>query len=139
MEDFNIKDRDDSEYQKEYFENLKRGASVEESDKRAKKQTKTPKRLSESDIDKINEQWQNNEATTLLHRLIEQNEGKKLQELFAKEPMLPHLRSEDGRGPMFWAHEYGRKQIVQLLKSLGVSESRTDVNGKSPLDQSKLV
>jgi dolichyl-diphosphooligosaccharide---protein glycosyltransferase len=145
LEDFNIKEGDDSEYQKEYFENLNRGASVEESDgmvKRTKKPKdgkQTLKRLSETEIEKINSNWENNEATTLLHHLIEQNDGQKLQELLLQEPKIAHLRSEDGRGPMFWAHEYGRKQIVQMLKALGVSEIRKDSNGNTPLDQSKLV
>jgi dolichyl-diphosphooligosaccharide---protein glycosyltransferase len=145
LEDFNIKEGDDSEYQKEYFENLNRGASVEESDGKVKRTKKpkdgkqTLKRLSETEIEKINSNWENNEATTLLHHLIEQNDGQKLQELLLQEPKIAHLRSEDGRGPMFWAHEYGRKQIVQMLKALGVSEIRKDSNGNTPLDQSKLV
>jgi dolichyl-diphosphooligosaccharide---protein glycosyltransferase len=145
LEDFNIKDGDDSEYQKEYFENLNKGASVEESDRKVKRDKKPkdasqmPKRLSEADIERINQKWENNEATTLLHHLIEQNDGKKLHELFVQEPKIAHLRSEDGRGPMFWAHEYGRKQIVQMLKAVGVSEIRKDANGNTPLDQSKLI
>jgi dolichyl-diphosphooligosaccharide--protein glycosyltransferase len=53
-------------------------------------------------------------------------------------PEIAHIRSEDGRGPMWWAHEHGRPKMVQILKSLGVSEDRSDVNGVKPTDISKL-
>ena len=50
------------------------------------------------------------------------------------QPAYAHVRSEDGRGPMWWAHEHGRKQIVKLLKSHGVSEKVKDKDGMKPLD-----
>ena len=55
-------------------------------------------------------------------------------ELLQDQPELAHIRSEDGRGPMFWAHEYGRPKMVDILKQLGVSEERTDKDGVKPTD-----
>ena len=57
-----------------------------------------------------------------------------LAELFAQTPAFAHIRSSDGRGPMWWAHEHGRPYIVKLLKSYGVSEKLRDKNGMTPLD-----
>jgi dolichyl-diphosphooligosaccharide---protein glycosyltransferase len=137
LEDFNVKDGgDDSEYQKKYFENLNKAAGPGSSGA-GPKEVKQPK-LSEAEIDMINEEWQNTDATTLLHNIIEQDDGQQLAASLQQEPRLAHIRSEDGRGPMFWAHEYGRKKIVRLFKMLGVSETRTDANGKTPLDSSKI-
>jgi hypothetical protein len=37
-----------------------------------------------------------------------------------------------------WAHESGRKDVIEMLKKLEVSETRTDAGGKTPLDVSKV-
>ena len=34
----------------------------------------------------------------------------------------------------WWAHEHGRKEIVSLLKSVGVSEKLRDKDGITPLE-----
>lgn len=70
--------------------------------------------------------------------MIKDDDFENLKVLLKEQPFLAHTRSADGRGPMFWAHEHGREKIVQLLKEEGVSESRTDANGRTPLDTSKL-
>lgn len=131
LEDFNQKEGDDSEYQKKYFENLNRGGSAQEPDPKrpAKKEKLTP-----AQIDLINEKWQNNEMTSMMYELIAKDEGNELRDLLMKTPQLAHIRSEDGRGPMFWAHEHRRLKIISLLKKLGVSETRADGNGMTPLD-----
>jgi dolichyl-diphosphooligosaccharide--protein glycosyltransferase len=70
--------------------------------------------------------------------MIKENEYEDIKVLLKEQPFLAHVRSADGRGPMFWAHEHGRDKIVQLLKEERVSESRTDANGRTPLHTSKL-
>ena len=82
----------------------------------------------------INEDWENTEKTSLMWELIS---GANLVEMVAtlqEFPELAHVRSEDGRGPMWWAHEYKRPRMIQILKNLGVSEDRTDANGVKPTD-----
>jgi ankyrin repeat protein len=34
----------------------------------------------------------------------------------------------------WWAHEHGRKEIISLLKSVGVSEKLRDKDGITPLE-----
>ncbi len=55
-------------------------------------------------------------------------------ELLTEQPELAHIRSEDGRGPMWWAHEYGRPNMISILQQLGVSADRTDSKGMKPTD-----
>ena len=138
LEDFNVKGGDDSEYQKQYFENLQMASSLTSKDKPKQKERNTIKKLSPAEIDMLNEEWNNNEATTALHHFIQQDSYDQIRNAFAKDPRLAHIRSEDGRGPMFWAHEYGRAKIVKLLKAYGVSETLKDANQKTALETSVL-
>ena len=136
LEDFNVDKEDDSDYQKEYFENLnnKRRPAQRKDDSTPRK--KSPK-MTPAEIDLINEDWANNEMTSLLHEMIAADRFDELRALFLRSPELAHIRSEDGRGPMFWAHEHGRTKIIKMLKFLSVSETRRDENNKTPLDVAK--
>jgi dolichyl-diphosphooligosaccharide--protein glycosyltransferase len=139
LEDFNKGVKDDDDYQRQYFENLlsDKKFSSEEGNDRSRTKRKIPK-LSPEEVDMINEEWENNELTTLLWELIAENRVAELREIFIERPQIAHIRSEDGRGPMWWAHENGRTKIIEMLKKLQVSEKRTDADGISPLDVSKV-
>lgn len=139
LEDFNVKDGDDSEYQKKYFENLQMANSMDGKPKRQDKNRNAIKKLSPTEIDMLNEDWQNTDATTAMHQLIQQDNYEQIRNALATDARLAHIRSEDGRGPMFWAHEYGRAKIVKLLKAYGVSETLKDANQKTALDTSGLL
>lgn len=93
-----------------------------------------PKKLSAEEIDMFNDAWENNELTSTLWELISQNRIDEFKEVLRGNPGAAHVRSEDGRGPMWWAHEYKRTGIIEILRKLKVSEKRTDKNGKTPLD-----
>merc|ERR1712038_345015 len=137
LEDFN-KDEDDSEYQKKYFENLekrKSGQNIQAPTGGPKKQPWKPGReLNSATIAKLNSQWQDTEQTSAMWSLISNNQLPELMQAIAEYPELAHLRSADGRGPMWWAMEAGNKKIVRLLKKVGVSDSYTDAQGLSPMD-----
>ena len=45
-----------------------------------------------------------------------------------------HLRAEDGRGPLWWAHEYEKWDIIDLLKERGADFDAVDVNEQKPAD-----
>jgi dolichyl-diphosphooligosaccharide--protein glycosyltransferase len=87
--------------------------------------------LSPDEIDILNDEseWEDNEATTELWQLISENKYKELLEALLKNPGLGHIRSSDGRGPMFWAYENNRKDIIHALKTMGVLDTRKDANG----------
>jgi dolichyl-diphosphooligosaccharide--protein glycosyltransferase len=86
----------------------------------------------------INEDWENTEQTSMMWEIIANARWHELVTMLQEYPEIAHIRSEDGRGPMWWAHEHGRPKMVQVLKGLGVSEDRSDVNGVKPTDISKL-
>ena len=140
LEDFNKGAGGDDEYTKQYFENLlgdKKGMDPEQPKKN--KKTATPKKkITDEDIDMINEQWENNEITTAMWGLINNNEYDRLKQILSQQPEMAHIRSSDGRGPMWWAHEKGNEKVITLLKKLKVSETRTDEKGLTPLDISAL-
>jgi len=41
------------------------------------------------------------------------------------------LRSADGRGPMFWAHEANNEEAMEILKKSGADEDWQDADGKT--------
>lgn len=146
LEDFNVKDdEDDSEYQREYMENLMKGGGhhASEDSEKKKKKRKNPEDIkrqppTKEEIEALNEVWENNEMTTLLWQLISEGDVERLQQLFQQYPEAPHTRSEDGRGPMWWAHEYGQDEMVELLKRAGVSDTeRKDKDGIAPMELSE--
>ena len=130
MEDFNVKGDEDSDYQREYFENL----LGDKKDRPAERERARKAKLTPAEIDLINEQWQNNEMTSMLYEMIAHDHFEELREVLMSNPQLAHIRSEDGRGPMWWAYEFKRPKIIKMLKALQVSETRTDEEGRTPLD-----
>ncbi len=67
-----------------------------------KKVWKPSRIVSEEEIRAVNSKWEDTEHTSLLWSLINQNAVKEFMDLVASEPLYGHLRSADGRGPMFW-------------------------------------
>ena len=165
LEDFNAGSSGDEDYQREYFDNLlnkkknrqnlppKSKPSVKNEQLQQEKMSKlgetfsqmgfdpavmTKKKLDSSDIDLLNEIWQNSPLTTLLWELVSENRFPEFVSVAQESPAVLHLRSEDGRGPMWWAHEYGRKDFIDKMKQMGVREDRRDKKELTPLDVSKL-
>jgi len=140
LEDFN-KDKDDSEYQALYHENLKKKnqgqpISAKEAGHGEKKKPWKPVRdVSKEEIEQINSVWEDNEETTLLWRLISNNDVNELMQHLTHSPEDAHRRSSDGRGPMWWAHEHGRKNVIRVLKKLGVSSDLKDSSGMAPHEE----
>jgi dolichyl-diphosphooligosaccharide--protein glycosyltransferase len=91
-------------------------------------------KLNKLDIDMINEDRENTPMASAMYEIISQNLLDELVGILAENPEIAHVRSGDGRGPMWWAHEYKRMDMIALLKELGVTETRTDEKGISPLD-----
>lgn len=136
LEDFNAKTEADDEYQKKYFEHLNdpEKARRRANKKKSKENSASSAPLTKSVIREINQVWENTEATSLLYEMIVSKQIEELSMLLQDQPEYAHVRSKDGRGPMWWAHEHGRPYIIQLLKKHGVSEKLRDRDGISPLD-----
>ena len=95
-------------------------------------------RLSESEKREAGRQWRDNSQLSMLFELIKQSDVYELSEWIESEPASAFMRSKDGRGPMWWAHEFGNAKIVSLLKSIGVPDDELDSRGLSPLDISTV-
>lgn len=141
LEDFN-KDEDDSEYQQKYFENLskRKNPSANQANPSPtpssgpKRQPWKPARtVSDAAIQQLNNKWEDSEETSMLWELISQNKVREFMEVVGNTPELAHLRSSDGRGPMFWAMEKRSEKIVRVLKKLGVKDTYLDAQGLSPI------
>jgi len=154
LEDFNKKkaagEKDDSEYTKKYLENLNnpeaaaRAAKDAERSGSGKKGKKSNKpsivHLHKEDIAMMNnpEAWDDNMMTTAVWEVINANDIRGYRDMLIENPELAHIRSKDGRGPMWWAHEYGRTDFVKMLKKVGVAEDLMDVKGVTPLSLSTV-
>jgi dolichyl-diphosphooligosaccharide---protein glycosyltransferase len=91
-----------------------------------------------STIERVYGTFQNTDVSTALWSLIQQNRIMELKAWFLKDPTVPYTRSQDGRGPMWWAYEMRKSQIVKMLRSIGIPDADRDVQGKRPADLLKV-
>jgi dolichyl-diphosphooligosaccharide--protein glycosyltransferase len=96
-------------------------------------------KLSEETIDVVNQVWEDTEITSAVYDIIAADDFDSMRSLLSEMPEAAHIRSEDGRGPMFWAHEKGRTKMVNAFRKLGVRENVKDSQGRTPLDMSTVV
>jgi dolichyl-diphosphooligosaccharide--protein glycosyltransferase len=90
------------------------------------------KKLDAESIKKINERWEDSEQTSYMWDVISEGKIMDLLEVLREYPEVAHIRSADGRGPMWWAHEYNRPKMIQYLKKLGVSDELPDSSDRRP-------
>merc|ERR1740129_2141010 len=81
-------------------------------------------------------EWRNTEVTTSLWRMISSGENYQLASLCAQNPEAIKARSEDGRGALWWAFEYGNAEALATLKVWGadLGSSEQDDDGNTPAD-----
>eukprot|EP00854_Cymbomonas_tetramitiformis_P019404 gene19404-23201_t len=142
LEDFNVKkDKKSEEYTKQYLSRMAGESPTESAESSAPKQP-APKKEKEVKKDKPaftkkaaeRVEWTNTEDSTQMWQLINDGNIKELQPWLDEKPERALLRSEDGRGPMWWAHEKKDKDIIALLKKVGVRSDLKDAKGKTPKD-----
>merc|ERR1719493_607064 len=81
-------------------------------------------------------EWRNTELTTNLWKMISSQENYQLASFCAQNPNAVHARSEDGRGALWWAFEYGNAEALATLKVWGadLETSDKDEDGNVPAD-----
>lgn len=143
LEDFNTKrSADDDEYNKEYMKRLggeKSGGGRDgyaEQDKE-KKDRKKEKKDAKKDSGKASAggkkvKWQDTEETSLLWEIVNEGSYDVMTSWIQDEPNVVHLRSADGRGPLWWAYEKGDKEMIKIFKKAGASTDEVDENGLTP-------
>lgn len=95
------------------------------------------KKASPEQIEELNRVWEDSEMTSLLWQLIASDNGNELTNLMMEYPQAVHMRSSDGRGPLFWAYEFGNEKFVKFLKRAGVRDDVKDAEGMRPIDLMK--
>ncbi len=134
LEDFNRKQKD-LEYQEQYFKNLNNPKRLLTSPKLTEHQKPelryeiANKNPTKAEITAVNSIWSDTEETTEMWKIITSGDVKDLETTLLENPILAHIRSSDGRGPMFWAFEQRRQEMVKVLMKYGVSHSERDADG----------
>uniref|UniRef100_A0A7S3JR16 dolichyl-diphosphooligosaccharide--protein glycotransferase n=1 Tax=Aureoumbra lagunensis TaxID=44058 RepID=A0A7S3JR16_9STRA len=77
-------------------------------------------------------QWSNSEDTTQMWALISQDRLETIEQWISYAPSVVKMRAADGRGPLWWAYEYDRPEIIDLLISKGADAEATDALGMKP-------
>jgi len=82
------------------------------------------------------EEWRNTETTTMLWRLISEKRSNELAQLIlSHQKEVLTARSEDGRGALFWAWEYGNEEALAIFLNFGIdieSDEMKDADGSHP-------
>lgn len=76
--------------------------------------------------------WADSPTTTNMWQLISSGDLDELKKVLEANPEYATVRASDGRGPLFWAYEYGKKEIIDELVKAGASEEERDADGKTP-------
>lgn len=82
----------------------------------------------------VDPNWADTAFTTQLWNVISSGDAAELADILKTTENAAQVRSADGRGPLFWAHEYGHPEMVQMLIDAGADPSQTDADGKKPSD-----
>merc|ERR1719445_1784672 len=79
---------------------------------------------------------ENTQETTLLWTLISTSQNMQLHGFIIEHPSVLMLRSEDGRGAIWWAWEYKNAEALAILAVNGVDLhfSQTDASGSKPFE-----
>jgi len=141
LEDFNQQNADD-EYQKQYFENLnnpekarakaleKMRAEIHQQIPEAAEVTKP----TQDEIDAMYKRWEDTDLTTHMWKIVTSGTLEELEAFLEASPLLAFVRSSDGRGPMWWAFESRKQDMVRVLMKYGVSHTDKDKHGFTPVD-----
>jgi hypothetical protein len=78
------------------------------------------------------QEWQDTEATSLLWTACSRRDTPLLKKALKSDPSIAFLRSADGRGPLFWAYEFGDVEAIEILENLGLDPLAKDAVGLTP-------
>eukprot|EP00557_Chaetoceros_sp_GSL56_P001298 CAMPEP_0176492986 /NCGR_PEP_ID=MMETSP0200_2-20121128/9311_1 /TAXON_ID=947934 /ORGANISM="Chaetoceros sp., Strain GSL56" /LENGTH=1087 /DNA_ID=CAMNT_0017890625 /DNA_START=48 /DNA_END=3308 /DNA_ORIENTATION=- len=74
-------------------------------------------------IEELGKSWQDTPYTTVMWKVITQGNVEDLRSWLEMAPLLAFVRSADGRGPMFWAFEHRKHEMVHMLVKYGLGHS----------------
>jgi dolichyl-diphosphooligosaccharide--protein glycosyltransferase len=80
----------------------------------------------------LSTEWKDTQLTSKLFELVHQNRINDLRDLLEAQPSVATVRSNDGRGPLWWAYEFGREDIAAMLVEFGAATDEGDAKGVLP-------
>lgn len=90
--------------------------------------------VTKESIAKISQKWEDTDHTTMMWNIITRGTVADLEKALEHVPLLAHVRSSDGRGPIWWAFEHQKHDMVQVLKQHNVNYNQKDKDGLTPVD-----
>ena len=78
------------------------------------------------------QEWEDTEITSSLWGACSRRDSRMFASIIEADPSAAFARSADGRGPLFWAYEFGHQDAITLLEGLGVDAEEEDSHGKTP-------
>jgi hypothetical protein len=116
----------------------KEEAQAEKAKQEAKKNKFHRRRRRDAAVkDAMAAEWKDTDDTERIHDLIMNKDADGLEDELKANPALVHIRSADGQGPLWWAHEAGDKTIRKLLTKNGCQKDLKDKNGNLPKSAKK--
>jgi len=79
------------------------------------------------------QQWEDTDVTSSLWGACSRRDTRTLKSVIESDPTAAFTRSADGRGPLFWAYEFGHQEAIDFLEALGVDNEEEDASGNTPL------
>lgn len=141
LEDFNAEDDEFSKkYTEEYMKRMAGGGGMTQEDVSSVKKTKTKKKKKKKRTPTKPPKgviFEDTDDTTNMYALIRTANVERLDMWIDANPSVIHIRSSDGRGPLWWAYEFGNQEVIDLLIQAGADEKAVDVHGNYPKDIAK--
>ena len=78
------------------------------------------------------EVWEDSETLSMMWSASSRRNTEALSDLLSADTDAAFYRSSDGRGPLFWAYEFGHREAIDILEGLGVDPLAKDADGKTP-------
>lgn len=80
----------------------------------------------------VAQDWEDTEMTTFMWHAISTYNEQALIQLLDEDESAAFSRAADGRGPLFWAYEFGFDEAINILESFGIDPNSEDINGVTP-------
>lgn len=90
--------------------------------------------VTKESIAKISQKWEDTDHSTMMWNIVTRGTVADLEKALENVPLLAHVRSSDGRGPIWWAFEHQKHDMVQVLKQHNVNYNQKDKDGLTPVD-----
>jgi hypothetical protein len=76
--------------------------------------------------------WEDSEILSTMWSACSRRDSGAIANILKEDQSLAFARAADGRGALWWAYEFGHKDAIMMLESLGASPLSEDASGQTP-------